>query len=147
MSKTSAASMLLHATAQIVVAYSSRNELTSDGLRQLIGIVYNTLAGITQFEAEEVNAKRRLGLPLPHLVFPGYIVCLEDGRKLKMLRRHLFVSYNLTPEQYRQKWGLPADYPMVAPDYIALRSALAVKHGLGRNRALSHRRASAVHHG
>ena len=140
MSEISSASVLLHMTAQIVVAYSSRNELRSDRLRRLIGIVYNTLASITQFEAEKAKPKRRPVLPLPHLVFPGYIVCLEDGKKLKMLRRHLFVSYNLTPEQYREKWGLPADYPMVAPDYVALRSALAVKHGLGRNRALSHRR-------
>jgi predicted transcriptional regulator len=138
MCEISSASVLLRMTAQIVAAYSSRSELTSDRLRRLIEIVYSTLAGITQIEAEEAKPKRGPVLPLPHLVFPGYIVCLEDGRKLKMLRRHLFVSYNLTPKQYRQKWGLPADYPMVAPDYVALRSALAVKHGLGRNRVLSH---------
>lgn len=124
---------LLHLTAQIVAAHASHNHITSEALLRLIESVYGALAGSGQAVAEEV--KPLPAVPVKRSVFPDHIVCLEDGKKLKMLKRHLMTTYKLTPEQYRHKWGLPANYPMVAPDYAARRSALAKKIGLGRNRA------------
>jgi predicted transcriptional regulator len=82
-----------------------------------------------------VDVKQQPAVPVKRSVFAGYLVCLEDGKKLKMLKRHLMTTYRLTPEQYRQKWGLPANYPMVAPDYAARRSVLAKNIGLGRKPA------------
>ncbi|KXV22798.1 MucR family transcriptional regulator [Gluconobacter cerevisiae] len=121
---------LLPLTADIVAAYLSQNELSADHLPALIRSVHDALATPTTREpvAEEapipaVNPKRS--------VFPDYIVCLEDGKKLKMLRRHLKTAYNMTPEEYRARWGLPREYPMVAPSYSEKRSSLAREIGLG----------------
>jgi predicted transcriptional regulator len=104
--------------------------LTSQDLLRLIASVYGVLAGCGQTIAEE--AKPQPAVSVQKSVFRDYIVCLEDGEKLKTLKRHLMTSYNLTPDQYRQKWGLPANYPMVAPGYAAIRSALAKASRLGR---------------
>ena len=125
---------LLGLTAQIVAAHVSNNSVARDGLPGLIYDVYSTLATIGH-EAPAAPApvadKQSPAVPVKRSVFPEYIICLEDGKKLKMLKRHLATAYNMTPEQYREKWGLSADYPMVAPSYAKQRSSLAKKIGLG----------------
>lgn len=120
---------VLGLTAQIVSAHVSNNSVPPDALPSLIQEVYRTLAGV---EKEPVVAdKPQPAVPVKRSVFPDHIVCLEDGKKLKMLKRHLKTAYNMTPEQYRERWQLPPDYPMVAPNYARHRSSLAKKIGLG----------------
>ncbi len=120
---------VLGLTAQIVSAHVSNNSVTPDALPSLIQEVYRTLAGV---EKEPVSAEKpQPAVPVKRSVFPDHIVCLEDGKKLKMLKRHLKTAYNMTPEQYRERWQLPPDYPMVAPNYARHRSSLAKKIGLG----------------
>ncbi|MBV9656363.1 MAG: MucR family transcriptional regulator [Acetobacteraceae bacterium] len=120
---------VLGLTAQIVSAHVSNNSVTPDALPSLIQEVYRTLAGV---DKEPVLADRpQPAVPVKRSVFPDHIVCLEDGKKLKMLKRHLKTAYNMTPEQYRDRWQLPPDYPMVAPNYARHRSSLAKKIGLG----------------
>ena len=120
---------VLGLTAQIVSAHVSNNLVSPDGLTPLIQEVYKTLAGVGK---EPTQPERPPPAVSPKKsVFAGYIVCLEDGKKLKMLKRHLKTAYNMTPEQYRERWGLTPDYPMVAPDYAKHRSSLAKKIGLG----------------
>lgn len=118
-------------TADIVAAYVSNNPLPAANLPELIATVYAAVAGVgrpteptTEALKPAVNPKRS--------VFPDYIICLEDGKRFKSLRRHLSTDFGMTPDEYRSKWGLPADYPMVAPNYAATRSELAKKIGLGR---------------
>jgi predicted transcriptional regulator len=123
---------LLSLTAQIVGAHASHNQVTSEALLRLIESVYSTLASVGTSAVVTTSEKPQPAVPIKKSVFSDHIVCLEDGKKLKMLKRHLATSYNLTPEQYREKWGLPASYPMVAPDYAQRRSALAKSIGLGR---------------
>ena len=118
-------------TARIVAAQVRRGPLPLDELHHFIRLVHRSLARL----AEPTRPPRpEPAVPVSRSVGPDYIVCLEDGRKLKMLRRHLRVAYDMTPQQYRAKWGLPTDYPMVAPDYARARSALAQRIGLGRRR-------------
>ena len=124
---------VLELTAKIVSAHVSRNQIAPSALPALIQEVYRALA--TVGEAEAVPAAQTPAVPIRRSIFPDFIICLEDGKKLKMLKRHLKTSYNLTPEQYRAKWELPRDYPMVAPNYASVRSALAKKIGLGRKPA------------
>ena len=120
---------VLGLTAQIVSAHISNNAIGAEALPSLIQEVYRTLAGVGK---EQVLPDKQLpAVPVKKSVFPDFIVCLEDGKKLKMLKRHLKTSYNMTPEQYREKWQLPPDYPMVAPSYARHRSSLAKKIGLG----------------
>ena len=120
---------VLGLTAQIVSAHVSNNAIGADALPSLIQDVYRTLAGVGK---EQVLPDKQLpAVPIKKSVFPDYIICLEDGKKLKMLKRHLKTSYNMTPEQYREKWQLTPDYPMVAPNYARHRSSLAKKIGLG----------------
>lgn len=124
---------LLSLTAKIVSAHVSNNSVDASALASLIQLVHKTLAGIGE---EEVPVEKLVpAVPVKKSVFPDYIVCLEDGKKLKMLKRHLATSYNMTPDQYRERWSLPSDYPMVAPDYAAKRSQLAKSIGLGRKPA------------
>ncbi len=120
---------VLGLTAQIVSAHVSNNSVSPDALPALIQEVYRTLAGVGK-ETIPVE-KPQPAVPVKKSVFPDYIVCLEDGKKLKMLKRHLKTAYNMTPEQYRERWGLPPDYPVVAPNYARHRSSLAKKIGLG----------------
>ena len=120
---------VLGLTAQIVSAHVSNNSITPDALPALIQDVYRTLAGVGR-EAEQPD-KPQPAVPVKKSVFTDYLVCLEDGKKLKMLKRHLKTAYGLTPDQYRERWGLPPDYPMVAPSYADHRSSLAKKIGLG----------------
>ncbi len=133
MAESSATQAMLGLTAQIVSAHVSNNAVSRDALPDLIQQVFSTLmaAGTEQVEPERLQP----AVPIKKSVFAEYIVCLEDGKKLKMLKRHLQTSYNLTPEQYRERWGLPHDYPMVAPKYAEHRSELAKKIGLGRKPA------------
>jgi predicted transcriptional regulator len=123
---------LLELTTQIVSAHVSNNSIPAEGLPALIQSVFKTLGGTGVSGAPPEKPKP--AVPVKSSVFPDYIVCLEDGKKLKMLKRHLATSYQLTPAQYRERWGLPASYPMVAPNYAARRSALAKNLGLGRLR-------------
>jgi predicted transcriptional regulator len=133
MAENTSTQLVLGLTAQIVSAHVSNNAVSRDALPELIQQVFNTLtaAGVEQAEPEKLQP----AVPIKKSVFPEYIVCLEDGKKLKMLKRHLQTSYNMTPEQYRERWNLPHDYPMVAPKYAEHRSELAKKIGLGRKPA------------
>lgn len=127
--KTEASDLLVLAT-EIVSAHVANNTVPVEDLPNLIRQVYSTLASIGQAPAEAAE-RPQPAVPVKKSVTPDYIVCLEDGRKLKMLKRHLKTAYNMTPEEYRERWGLAADYPMVAPNYARQRSSLAKKIGLG----------------
>ncbi len=120
---------VLGLTAQIVSAHVSNNPVTPDALPALIQEVYRSLSGVGH-EPAPVD-RPQPAVPVKKSVFPEYIVCLEDGKKLKMLKRHLKTAYDMTPEQYRERWNLGPDYPMVAPNYAKHRSSLAKKIGLG----------------
>jgi predicted transcriptional regulator len=116
-------------TTEIVAAHLRRASVPLQDLDQFIRTVHHTLAGLSG--GGPIN-RPEPAVPIKKSVMPDYIVCLEDGRKLKMLKRHLSTAYKMTPEQYRERWGLPPDYPMVAPNYARQRSSLAKKIGLGR---------------
>lgn len=124
-------SELLNLTAEIVAAHTSNTEVESGALADIIQNVYRTLLNINN-GAPKARTDLQPAVPVEESVFDDYIVCLEDGRKLKMLKRHLRSAYNMTPEQYRDRWGLPSDYPMVAPNYARRRSSLAMEIGLGK---------------
>jgi len=121
---------LLALTTEIVAAHVSNNTVAAGELPQLISQVYQSLAGVREGPAQ-VPQRPEPAVPIKKSVHPDYIVCLEDGKKLKMLKRHLKTAYNMTPEQYRERWGLAPDYPMVAPNYARQRSRLAKEIGLG----------------
>jgi predicted transcriptional regulator len=118
-------------TAEIVTAHVSNNSVAVSDISSLIQNVHAALSGLGS-SAPILGEKPQPAVSIRASVKPDYIVCLEDGKKLKMLKRHLMTSYGLSPEDYRAKWGLPTDYPMVAPNYAEQRRALAVKIGLGR---------------
>jgi predicted transcriptional regulator len=121
---------LLALTTEIVAAHVSNNTVALGDLPQLINQVYNSLANIGT-AATAPAARPQPAVSVKKSVQPDYIVCLEDGKKLKMLKRHLKTAYNMSPESYRERWGLPTDYPMVAPNYARQRSRLAKQIGLG----------------
>lgn len=127
----SSPSELLNLTAEIVAAHASNNDVEAAGLPGIIQEVYQTLVDINSGSAR-VRTGLQPAVAIEESVFDDYIICLEDGRKLKMLKRHLRSAYNMTPEQYRERWGLAPDYPMVAPNYAKRRSSLAMEIGLGR---------------
>ncbi len=120
---------LLELTTKIVAAHVSHNAIAVTDVPGLISTVHQAIATVG---TEEAAPKPKPAVPIKQSVKSEYIVCLDDGRKLKMLKRHLRTAYNMSPDEYRQKWGLPSDYPMVAPKYAAVRSKLAKKIGLGR---------------
>ena len=122
---------VLKLTAQIVSAHVSRNAVSSDALPALIQDVFRALSGTGKREPAPPPEKPQPAVPIRRSIFPDYLVCLEDGKKMKMLKRHLATAYDMTPDQYREKWGLGSDYPMVAPNYAKHRSTLAKKIGLG----------------
>ena len=124
---------LITLTADIVSAHVSNNSVAVSDLPLLINNVHGALTGLGK-GTEEPAPKPEPKVSIRSSVKPDYIVCLEDGKKLKMLKRHLMTHYNMTPDEYRQKWGLNADYPMVAPNYAEQRRALAKKIGLGTKR-------------
>lgn len=122
---------LITLTSDIVAAHLSNNNVDVDAVPGLITNVYNALSGLGE-TAEAVEERPEPAVSIRSSVKPDYIVCLEDGKKLKMLKRYLRTNYDMTPEEYRARWGLPADYPMVAPNYAEKRRDLAKKIGLGR---------------
>jgi MucR family transcriptional regulator, transcriptional regulator of exopolysaccharide biosynthesis len=131
-------SNLLELTANIVAAYVGNNSVAQTDLPKLIANIYRSLAAAPHGGAENKHAEAaelKPAVPVRKSITPDFIICLEDGKKFKSLKRHLRTHYDLSPEQYREKWGLPVDYPMVAPNYAEARSSLAKKIGLGQNRA------------
>jgi len=125
---------LVGLTAEIVSAYVSNNTVVASDLPALINDIHQALSRVSVNAAPAEREELRPAIPVKRSVTPDYIICLEDGKKFKSLKRHLRTHYNLSPEEYREKWGLPHDYPMVAPNYAAARSALAKKMGLGTRR-------------
>ena len=121
-------------TAEIVSAYLSHNTVPAGDIPGLINQVHAALSRVSDGSAEAPVEALKPAISVKKSVTPEYIVCLEDGKKFKSLKRHLRTQYNMTPEQYRDKWNLPADYPMVAPNYAAARSQLAKQMGLGQQR-------------
>ena len=122
---------LITLTSEIVAAHVSNNDVEVDAVPGLITNVYEALSGLGE-EAETVEERPEPAVSIRASVKPDYIVCLEDGKKLKMLKRYLRTNYDMTPEEYRARWDLPSDYPMVAPNYAEKRRDLAKKIGLGR---------------
>ena len=131
---------LLRMTADIVSAYVSKNVLPAQQLPEVINTVYSSLTGLNTQPRELPSEPLKPAVPIRKSVTPEYIVCLEDGKKLKMLKRHLRSTYNMSPDEYRSRWGLPPDYPMVAPNYAAQRSEFAKRIGLGRSSGRQTRR-------
>jgi len=129
MADTMAGTNVLALTAQIVSAHVSNNPVTIDALASLIQDVYRTLSDVGTEPAEE--AAPQPVVPIKNSIADDYIICLEDGKKMKMLKRHLRTVYDMSPEDYRKRWGLGPDYPMVAPNYARKRSLLAKQSGLG----------------
>jgi len=123
---------LLKLASEIVAAYVSHNLLPADDLAGMIKSVHATLGGLSTTAPVEIATTLKPAVPVKKSIGQDYIVCLEDGKKLKMLKRYLRSRYNLSPDEYRAKWQLPVDYPMVAPAYAAQRSEFAKKIGLGR---------------
>ncbi|MFM9978476.1 MAG: MucR family transcriptional regulator [Sphingomonadaceae bacterium] len=124
---------LITLTADIVAAHVSNNSVAVNDLPTLIANIHGALSGLGSPVAPEV-VKQEPAVSVRQSIKPDYVVCLEDGKKLKMLKRHLMTHYNMTPDQYRAKWNLPADYPMVAPNYAEQRRTLAKAIGLGTKR-------------
>ena len=134
---------LLGLTAEIVSAHVSNNPVSVTDLPNLIVEVHRTLSSLGTVAAPAEPEKKAPAVPIKKSITPDYLICLEDGKKLKMLKRHLQTAYNLSPEQYREKWGLPPDYPMVAPNYAKHRSSLAKQIGLGTQSRKGERSAKA----
>ena len=125
---------LVELTAEIVSAFVSNNAVVAGDVPGLIGEVHEALTRASVKGSQPVREELRPAVPIKKSVTPDYIICLEDGKRFKQLKRHLRTHYNMSPEEYRDKWSLPHDYPMVAPNYAAARSALAKKMGLGQRR-------------
>jgi len=134
---------LLRMTAEVVSAYVSNNTLATAQLADVISSVYSSLRLLDGQTAEPPAEPLKPAVPIRKSITPEFLICLEDGKKLKMLKRHLRSTYNLTPDEYRAKWGLAQDYPMVAPKYAAQRSEFAKKIGLGRGTGRNSARGSA----
>lgn len=122
-------SRLLNVTRNITCSFVTNNVIARDKVPDLIQMIYESLAGALDAGIDGVTLKKP-AVPIAKSVTPDYIICLEDGQKFKSLRRHLRAKYNLTPEQYRAKWGLPSDYPLIAPNYAAERSRIAKRNSV-----------------
>ena len=125
---------VIEMTADIVSAYVGNNSVSAADLPSLIQSVHRALSGITSGGEVVEVAPKEPAVPVRRSITPDYLICLEDGRKFKSLKRHLRTKYNMSPEEYRAKWGLPKDYPMVAPNYAKLRSKHAKNIGLGKKK-------------
>ncbi len=123
---------LMRMTSDIVSSFVSNNPVTTDGLPDVIRSVYRTVSGLAGAQEKAAEEKLKPAVPVTKSVTNDYIICLEDGRKLKMLKRYLRSRYDMSPDDYRRRWGLNADYPMVAPSYTERRSEFAKKIGLGK---------------
>ena len=121
---------LLGLTTEIVCAHLNGSQVPTDEIPSIIQKVYKTLSNVN-VDTMALSERPQPAVPIKRSITPDYLICLEDGKKLKMLKRHLMTAYNMTPEEYRERWGLPADYPMVAPSYAEKRSKLAKEIGLG----------------
>lgn len=122
---------LMMYTTEIVSSFVTNNDVSAADLPALIQSVYKTMNHINESASSAFADRPQPAVPIKKSIQPDFIVCLEDGKKLKMLKRHLKTAYGMTPDDYRERWGLPADYPMVAPNYAKRRSALAKDIGLG----------------
>ena len=125
-------SEIIEMTADIVSAYVGNNMVGASDLPDLIQSVHRALAGVSTGVEVVETAPKEPAVPIKRSITPGFLICLEDGRKFKSLKRHLRTKYNMSPEEYRSKWSLPKDYPMVAPSYAKARSELAKQMGLGQ---------------
>ncbi|PCJ59919.1 MAG: transcriptional regulator [Rhodospirillaceae bacterium] len=123
---------LLRMTTEIVSVYVGHNTLAVEQIPDVIQTVYASLETLDATGGKSIAPPQKPAVPIRKSITPDYIICLEDGKKLKMLKRHIRTTFGMNPEEYRAKWGLPADYPMVAPNYAARRSAFAKKIGLGK---------------
>jgi predicted transcriptional regulator len=128
-----ASSELLRLTVDVSVAFLQNNSMSATQVSELMSAIHSSLKKLDSGETEPVNLPLKPAISIKKSIQNDYLVCLEDGKRLKMLKRHLRTTYNLNPDEYRAKWNLPADYPMVAPAYAALRSEFAKKIGLGRS--------------
>jgi predicted transcriptional regulator len=127
-------SELLRMTTEVVASYVRQNPVAAERLPELINSVHDSLKNVNgQAAPQQPEQPAKPAVPIRKSINPDYLVCLEDGKKLKMLKRHLRTTYNMSPDEYRAKWGLPPDYPMVAPNYAAQRSDFAKRIGLGRS--------------
>ncbi len=126
---------VLQMTTKVVSAYVEHNSVGETQIPEVIKSVYASLAGLDGHTEPGAKAKQKPAVPIKKSITPDYVICLEDGKKFKMLKRHLRTTYGLSPDDYRARWGLGSDYPMVAPNYAKLRSALAKQIGLGKSRA------------
>jgi predicted transcriptional regulator len=134
MSESQTSPNFVELAADIVSAYVSNNSVPSADLPMLLNTIYTALTQTAQGQSREPQAERVPAVPVKKSITPDYIVCLDDGKKFKSLKRHLRTTYDMSPDQYRAKWGLPSDYPMVAPNYAKTRSELAKTMGLGQQR-------------
>ena len=132
MTETTGSDVLVALTADIVIAYLSKNTVVASELPVVINAVCEALIIASAKSEQPQTAELIPAVPIKKSITPDYIICLDDGKKFKSLKRHIRTLHGLSPEEYREKWGLPYDYPMVAPNYAASRSALAKKIGLGR---------------
>ncbi len=123
---------ILRMAVEVVSSYVGRNQIAGDQIPELINTVYRSMAGLANSDSHEDQEVSKPAVAVRRSITPDYIICLEDGKKLKMLKRHLRTTYGMTPEEYRAKWKLPHDYPMVAPNYAKQRSEFAKNIGLGR---------------
>lgn len=134
MSETTSSNSFIELAADIVSAYVSNNSVPANDLPSLISDVHAALVRVTSSAISTVAEAPKPAVPAKKSITKEHLVCLEDGRKFKSLKRHLRTQYNMSPDEYREKWGLPSDYPMVAPDYAKARSNLAKQMGLGQQR-------------
>ena len=134
MSDVTSGTTYIQLTAEIVSAYVSNNSVPAGDLSALINQVHSALTRVSSGQGDLSTEPLKPAISVKKSITPEYIVCLEDGKKFKSLKRHLRTQYNMTPEQYREKWALASDYPMVAPNYAAARSQLAKQMGLGQQR-------------
>jgi len=134
MSETMASGNFIELTADIVSAYVANNTVAATEIPALINQVHGALMRVSSGQGEAPTEPLKPAVPIKRSITAEHIICLEDGKKFKSLKRHLRTQYNMTPEQYREKWGLSPDYPMVAPNYAAARSQLAKQMGLGQQR-------------
>lgn len=125
---------IMSLVAEVVAAYVSNHEMASDGLPAFIKQVHQSLCSLSARQTFVLTTRSEPAVPIDESVQPDYIVCLEDGRCMKMLKRHLKTAYNMTPDQYRERWNLPINYPMVAPNYAKRRQSIAKDIGLGTHR-------------
>ena len=134
MTESASGGTFIELTAEIVSAYVSNNSVPANDLSALINQVHSALTQVSSGQHDLSAEPLKPAIPVKKSIAPDYIICLEDGKKFKSLKRHLRTQYKMTPEQYREKWGLGPDYPMVAPSYAAARSQLAKQMGLGQQR-------------